>query len=161
MNQALKDAQTLYLLLQKHKDEFEKVLPEYSEMRVKEGHALSDLAMHLYCLDAQQQLRETVHMIVRGALHKWFPQWVAEHPQSMIGMSKYGLAHVYDHAYSLGIIQKHRAINHTVRQTYFEQTTGMVSKETYNRTKNGWKKWAAAVGGVAAAAAVAHVVGSN
>ena len=126
MNQALRDAQTLYLLLQKHDDKLSEVLPAFSQARVKEGNSLSDLAMHLYCMDTKQQLFETVHMIARSVLHKWFPKLVLNHPQNLIGRVDYGLSDVYDLATRLGIISKHRQINNRIRQEYFEQETGMV-----------------------------------
>jgi kynurenine 3-monooxygenase len=126
MNTALRDAQQFYLLLQKHKDDFTQVLPAFSEERVKEGNSLSDLAMHLYCMDTTQQMVETIHMVVRTTLHKWFPRLVQEHPQALIGLPEYKLCDVYDVAMQLGIMQKHRAINQKIRQEYFERSTGMV-----------------------------------
>lgn len=130
MNQALKDAQTLYLLLQEHKDNLSMVLPAYSEKRVKEGNALSDLAMHLYCMEPKQQLIATLHMLVRTKMHSWFPSLVLNHPQALIGLAHYGLSDVYDIATRLGIMSKHRRINDKIRQDYFEERTGMVVTKT-------------------------------
>jgi FAD binding domain len=129
MNTALRDAAIFYKLLQEQKDDFSKVLPSFSAERVKEGNSLTDLAMHLYCMDMKQQTLETIHLVVRVALHKMMPWLIADHPQNMIGRVKYNLSDVYQQATSLGIIQKHRRINHTIRQSYFEESTGMVTKE--------------------------------
>lgn len=128
MNTALRDASILYQLLNEHKDDMEQVLPAFSKMRVKEGNSLTDLAMHLYCMDTKQQAFETIHMIVRIALRKLLPWIVADHPQNMIGRVKFNLSDVYQQASSLGILQKHRRINDTIRLSYFEQKTGMVTK---------------------------------
>lgn len=125
MNTALRDAQALYKLLDEHNDDLEKVLPAFSEARVKEGNSLTDLAMHLYVLDDFHQLIETVHMVLRSFLAKYFP-FVTDHPQSFIGNPKYNLCDVYASAVKLGIIRKHRRINARVRRDYFERKTGMV-----------------------------------
>lgn len=126
MNTALRDAQKFYELLVKHGDDLDRVLPEYSTMRVKEGNALSDLALHLYCFDPTAQLVETLHMVVRGKLHGWFgPKIVSPHPQALIGDPQWGLADVYQLACDQGIIQKHRAINDRIRQEHFEVSSGM------------------------------------
>jgi len=54
MNTALRDAQIFHEILRENKDDLSLVLPLYSEARVKEGNALSDLAFNLYCLDTTQ-----------------------------------------------------------------------------------------------------------
>lgn len=130
MNQALKDAQTLYLLLQEHKDNLSMVLLSYLEKRVKEGNALTDLATHLYCTEPKQQLIATLHMLVRTKLHSLFPSLVLNHPQALIGRVGYGLSDVYDVATRLGVIPKHRRINDKIRQDFFEEHTGMVVTKT-------------------------------
>jgi kynurenine 3-monooxygenase len=127
MNTALRDAATFYELLKEHKDDFEAVLVEFSNKRVPEGNSLTDLAMHLYCMDTTQQFFETIHMVARSVLHKMVPYFVANHPQNMIGRVKYNLSDVYNQATKLGILNKHRRINNRIRQTYFEQTSGMIS----------------------------------
>ena len=154
MNQALKDAQTLYLLLQEHKDNLKLVLPAFSEKRVKEGNSLTDLAMHLYCMDTKQQLIETIHMLIRSKLHMWFPSLVLNHPQALIGRVDYGLADVYDVATRLGIISKHRSINGRIRREYFERETGMVV--TKKPSLNTMHKFMLLGGLVVAASAVAY-----
>jgi len=141
MNTALRDAQFLYQLIQEHKDNLVDVLPKFSELRVKEGNSLSDLALHLNCYDSKAQLMETLHMIVRGKLNLLFPSLVTPHPQAIIGMGKFNLSDVYQHAHSLGVIKKHRRINNEIRQAYFERETGMIEdtpifpKQRSNHTK--------------------------
>merc|ERR1711988_1388986 len=115
MNTALRDAQVFSEILSEKKDDFNKALPAFSEARVKEGNALSDLAMNLYCMDKTQQLKETIHMIVRGMLHSKFPSFVQEHPLSMIGRRGISLSEVYRQAVKLGIMRKQRAINDKIR----------------------------------------------
>lgn len=129
MNTALRDASIFYQLLQEHKDNIEQVLPAFSKMRVKEGNSLTDLAMHLYCLNTKQQLFESIHMVVRTTFHQLMPWLVSDHPQNMIGNCKFNLSDVYQQASRLGIIQKHRRINDSIRRTYFEETAGMTNKK--------------------------------
>lgn len=127
MNTALRDAQVFCDLLKEHKDDLSKTLPAFSEARVKEGNALSDLAYYLYSLNKTQQTIETLHMVVRTFLHSKLPSLIAEHPQSMIGRRGVALSEVYDRAVKLGIMKRHRATNDKVRMEYFEKTTGMVT----------------------------------
>ncbi|KAG7337482.1 kynurenine 3-monooxygenase [Nitzschia inconspicua] len=136
MNTALRDAAVFYNLLQQHKDDFSIVLPSFSQLRVKEGNSLTDLAMNLYCMDTKQQMVETIHMVVRTTLHKMIPNIIAEHPQNMIGRVKFNLSDVYQQATTLGIMQKHRRINDTIRHEYFEESTGMITKR-----RNGLRRW--------------------
>jgi len=153
MNQALKDAQSLYLLLQQHKDDFSVVLPAFSEARVKEGNSLTDLAMNLYCMDTKTQLVETLHSVIRTTLHKWFPKLFLNHPQALIGRTDVGLADVYDLATRLNIVPKHRRINDTIRQEYFEQQSGMVVTK---KGQKGFLQKTALLGALVAAGAVAY-----
>jgi kynurenine 3-monooxygenase len=130
MNTALRDAQKFYELLVAFDDDLDQVLPEYSNIRVREGNALSDLALHLYCFDTRTQLVETLHQVVRTTLHGWFgPRLVDPHPQALIGNPKYSLAELYQRASDQGIIQRHRAINDRIRQQHFELSTGMLSRK--------------------------------
>ncbi|CAB9518723.1 Kynurenine 3-monooxygenase [Seminavis robusta] len=155
MNTALRDAQVFYQLLQEHKDNLTEVLPEFSNKRVKEGNSLTDLAMHLYCMDTRQQLFETIHMIVRGALHKMLPSLILDHPQNMIGRVKFQLSDVYNRAKVVGVLDKHRRINAETRQAYFEKTNGMTSPETQAMTKGGWMSSKTLLSGAVVVAGVA------
>merc|ERR1719221_43180 len=126
MNTALGDAQIFDEILKESKDDLTAALPAFSEARVKEGNALSDLAYYLYCADKTHQTIETLHMVVRGVLHSKFPRLVDQHPQSLIGRRGVALSDVYDVAVKQGIITKHRAMNDKIRMQHFEQRTGMV-----------------------------------
>jgi kynurenine 3-monooxygenase len=152
MNTALRDAQIFYELLQEHKDDFTQVLPAFSGKRVKEGNSLTDLAMHLYCMDTKAQFVETLHMVVRSVLHSFMPSLVDNHPQAMIGLVKYNLRDVYEQATKLGIMKKHRRINNTIRQTYFEESTGMIPAR---KESNWYKPTIAVVAGLFAVAGAA------
>lgn len=134
MNTALRDAQVLSEILEEMEDDFDKALPAYSEARVKEGNALSDLAMHLYCMDKNQQLKETIHQMVRNFLHLKFPRFVLEHPFTMVGRRGVSLSECYEQAVKLGIMRKHRAINDLIRLEYFEKQTGMIKKSENSRS---------------------------
>jgi len=149
MNTALRDAASLYRILVQQEEKqveeaqssssidktlswdddqnLDRVLTEFSNQRVREGQSLTDLAFHLYCLDETAQGMETLHMIVRGALHGWFPSLVSPHPQMLIGNPQYDLRDVYQLAsQTLKIIPKHRAINDKIRQEYLEERLEMV-----------------------------------
>eukprot|EP00536_Pseudo-nitzschia_multiseries_P001433 jgi/Psemu1/250566/estExt_Genewise1Plus.C_180190 len=134
MNTALRDAQIFSEILEETKDDFEAALPAYSEARVKEGNALSDLALHLYCMDKKHQMIETIHMIVRGFLWTKFPRFIDEHPQAMIGRKGTALSEVYEMAVKQGIIHKHRHINDRIRQEYFECKSGMIQTQNMGRS---------------------------
>lgn len=126
MNTALRDAQIFSEILEETQDDFEKALPAFSEARVKEGNALSDLAMHLNCMDKTQQFIETIHMVVRSLLYPKFPRLIGEHPQTMIGRRGVALSDAYTQAVKQGIIRKHRVINDRIQMEYFERKSGMV-----------------------------------
>lgn len=147
MNQALKDAQALYHALEDAKDNLNEALPAFSTARVKEGNSLTDLAMHLYCIDTKHQLIETIHMVVRGVLHKWFPSIIDNHAQAFIGLTEYSLSDVYRLATQQGIIKKHRVINDRIRQDFFERECGMMLP----KHPSSWLWNAAVIGSLAVA----------
>lgn len=135
MNTALRDAQKLFELIVEYDDDWSKILPEYSKIRVPEGNSLTDLAFHLYCFDTTTQLIETFHQVVRSKLHMWFPKWVKNHPQAMIGQPNRSLTSVYQLSTELGIIPKHRRINNKIRQEYFEKQIGMIDNDDIKNKK--------------------------
>jgi len=55
MNTALADARILNDLLDLYNDDLADVLPAFSRMRVKEGHALTDLSAYQFSMDSWQQ----------------------------------------------------------------------------------------------------------
>merc|ERR1712183_155890 len=128
-NTALRDAQFFYNLIRKYNDNLADVLPEFSRLRVKEGNSLTDLAGNLYCLDTKAQMMETLHMVIRNKLNMIFPSIISPHPQAIIGMSKFTLAQVYQHAHAVGIFPKLRRINDEIRQSFFERECGMIDEK--------------------------------
>jgi len=126
MNQALKDAQVLCRLLKEHDHDFQTALPAFSEARVKEGNALTELSMHLSCFDTTTVVLETVHEIIRTKLHTWFPKWVDNHARALVGLRGYSLNDIYILAKKQGIIRKNRRINEHIRRDFFERQVGMM-----------------------------------
>ena len=130
MNTALRDAQKLYELLEMHNDDWDKVIPEYSKIRVPEGNALTDLALHLYCFDTKLGARTMIKSLIRSGLNKLFPWLVDPDCQAYIGQSGYNLADVYQKALEQGILSTHRATNDRIRQEFFERQTGMIKEKS-------------------------------
>lgn len=128
MNTALRDAQIFSEILEECGEDFDQALPAFSKARVKEGNALSDLALHLYCMDKNQQFKEIIHQTVRSWLHLRFPSIVLEHPFTMVGRRGIALSDCYERAVQLGVMRKHRAINDRIRLEYFEAETGMIKE---------------------------------
>jgi kynurenine 3-monooxygenase len=151
MNTALRDAQQLYELIDKYEDDLEQVLPEFSRIRVPEGNALSDLALHLYCFDTKVGAKTMLKGLVRGALNKLFPRLVEPDCQVYIGQSGYSLADVYQKATEQGIISIHRAVNERIRQEFFERQTGMI----VDKPKSSVWKYSLAISAVVAVCGVA------
>lgn len=156
MNTALRDAQIFSELLTETDDSFEKALPLFSKARVKEGNALTDLAMHLYCMDKTQQFKETIHQVVRGFLYSKFPRFVDEHPLTMIGRRGVALSDAYEQAVKQGITSKHMAINNKIRTEYFEQNSGMVKTASQNKSSSTKKSKLLFGAGLVAAAAYVY-----
>ena len=140
MNTALSDARAFHELLDKNKDDLSLVLPAFSEERVKEGNALTDLAFNMYCLNPRAQMVETLHMVVRTTLNKWLPFIISQHPQQMLGLTRFKLSDVYRHASKLGVIAKHRYLNDLTRRQFFEQQCGL----TPESKDSSWLKFAGA-----------------
>lgn len=129
MNTALADASALNRLLDKHGDDsWDTILPAFSEERVKEGQALSDLAFYLFSFNTKQQLRYLLEGMVRNALWKVFPSLVYPDPQTMIGLG-YKLSEVYHVTKKIGIIDSVHATNDTIRREYWEKKWGMVKED--------------------------------
>eukprot|EP00986_Skeletonema_menzelii_P010744 scaffold5364_cov156-Skeletonema_menzelii.AAC.7 len=152
MNTALRDAQKLYELLDKYDDDLDEVLPEYSRIRVPEGNALSDLAMHLYCFDTKVGARTMVKGLIRGGLNKLFPRFIDPDCQAYIGQTGYSLADVYQKATEQGILSTHRATNERIRQEYFERQTGMIVDKPKSSM---WKFFTLAISVAVAACGIA------
>ena len=132
MNTALGDASALNRLLDQHDDDWDTVLPAYSQERVKEGRALTDLAFFLFSMSVAQQIRNLVMAILRNFLSKMFP-FVWNDPQYMIGQGE-KLSVVYDRATRMGILPSVRYTNESIMRAHFEKESGMVT----TRPKGQW-----------------------
>ena len=66
MNTALADAAVLDRLLDEHDDDLAKVLPAFSEERVKEGNALSDLSHYATSFSSFQQVEILLYQVARA-----------------------------------------------------------------------------------------------
>jgi len=135
MNTALADACVLNELFDKYNDNIDQVLPEFSNLRVKEGNALTDLSFYTFSLSPWQQLSLLIRQNVRDYFHKKLPWLVDPYPMSEIpkGMK---LSVAYDKMTKLGIISSVRHANDTVMRNYFEKETGMVIEDNKK-----WRKW--------------------
>lgn len=131
MNTALGDAEVLDRLMDEFGDNLDEVLPAFSNERVKEGHALSDLSFYLFAMSKSLQARRFFGMVVRGFFHRHFPTLVENNPQSLVGEK---LSVVYDKSVKMGIIN--RSDNDRIIRTHFEMSTGMVSKNKSDFTSS-------------------------
>jgi len=131
MNTALADAEALNKLLDEYDDDWNAVLPKFSQERVKEGNALTDLSFHTFSLNGGQQLNMMVRRQIRTTLNKYFPRFVDPDPMNEItkGMK---LSEAYHRMNELGFIQKIRATNDRIMREHFEKTVGMVRDEKKN-----------------------------
>eukprot|EP00586_Coscinodiscus_wailesii_P001276 CAMPEP_0172487430 /NCGR_PEP_ID=MMETSP1066-20121228/16529_1 /TAXON_ID=671091 /ORGANISM="Coscinodiscus wailesii, Strain CCMP2513" /LENGTH=503 /DNA_ID=CAMNT_0013254047 /DNA_START=27 /DNA_END=1538 /DNA_ORIENTATION=+ len=129
MNTALADALCFNRLLDEYKDDIKVVLNEYSNERVKEGNALTDLSFYLFSLCGSQALKYVIYSVLRSYLSKWFPKLVLEDPQAVIGRKGVKLSQVYDMATQIGILQDIRSKNDYLRREYFEKRSGLMTHE--------------------------------
>jgi len=135
MNTALGDAHVFYDLLLKHEHDLKMVLPAFSEERVKEGNALTDLSFYLTSLDTKTTIRIQLEDVLREYLFKILPSgWIYRSPQAMVGTGM-KLSVVYDYAKKMGRFDKTRNMNDRIRREYFEEMTGMTKSKTSNLLK--------------------------
>lgn len=114
-------------LLHEHNDDWEAVLPMFSELRVKEGNALTDLSFHSFGLSAPTQLMILLRQNARRYMNKIFPSWLVElEPMNEIGKGM-KLSVAYDKMMQLGYMKYVRRENNEIMQAHFEKTTGMVT----------------------------------
>lgn len=128
MNTALEDAAVLNGLLDEYSEDWDAVLPVFSELRVKEGNALTELSFHSFSLSLPMQMSILFRQNVRRFLNNIFPVWLVE-PEPMLAISRgMKLSEAYDKMIQLGYLQKSKRINHDIMQEHFEKTTGMVKE---------------------------------
>jgi len=157
MNTALADAAALDRLLDEAKDDWSAVLPKFSQERVKEGHALTDLSFYTFSLSAGQQLVLMLRQNIRRTLHGMLPWLVDPDPMSEVskGMS---LSEAYHRMSKLGVIPRVRRVNDNIMRNHFEIESGMVRKEDAGIMK---KICSYGLPVAAAAAAGAFVLGGH
>eukprot|EP00550_Attheya_septentrionalis_P006853 CAMPEP_0198296104 /NCGR_PEP_ID=MMETSP1449-20131203/30989_1 /TAXON_ID=420275 /ORGANISM="Attheya septentrionalis, Strain CCMP2084" /LENGTH=510 /DNA_ID=CAMNT_0043996615 /DNA_START=148 /DNA_END=1680 /DNA_ORIENTATION=- len=126
MNTALADAAALNRLLDEHKDDWDKVLPAFSQERVKEGRALSDLAYYLFSMKPSQALKNVIVGGIRNQLYKIIPSMVYPDPNTSLGVGE-KLSVVYDQATKMGYLASVRATNDEIRRKWEEERLGMVT----------------------------------
>ena len=126
MNIALADAAALDELLDAHTDALDQVLPAFSEARVKEGNALTEISAYAFSRSPAQALRQILAQMVRGFLSKHLgPSLVAPEPMNELGMGA-KLSEMYAELVRIGRLPAVRAVNDATRRRHFELRTGMV-----------------------------------
>jgi len=127
MNTALADAAVLDELLDTHCDDWNKVLPDFSTERVKEGNALTYLAYYAYSSSATQATYMQVTGILRTLLNKYCGNMVVmADPMSLIPQGG-KLSVAYDQMVRLGRLPAVRKVMDKGRLRHFERMTGMVT----------------------------------
>mmetsp|Transcript_12279 Transcript_12279/g.35144 ORF Transcript_12279/g.35144 Transcript_12279/m.35144 type:complete len:525 (-) Transcript_12279:77-1651(-) len=125
MNTALADAAALNRLLDENKDDWTVVLPKFSEGRVKEGQALTDLSFYTFSLSARQQLSLMLRQNIRRTMHGIVPWLVDPDPMSEVSKGM-RLSEAYHRMSKLGVIPRVRKVNDGIMRDHFEKETGMV-----------------------------------
>lgn len=126
MNTALADASALNALLDEYMDDWSMVLPKFSEQRVKEGNALTDLSFYTFSLNPSTQIKLMIKAQIRQTLNSFFPWLVDPDPMNEIpkGMK---LSEAYDRMTKLGVIGRIRDENDSIMRDHFERSVGMVT----------------------------------
>ena len=125
MNHALGDAAALDEMLKAHPEDVPRALAAYSALRVKEGHALTDMADLIQSYDGVQNLMMTVRQMSRSVLHSLLPSYVAAEPYMAIGNGM-KLSDAYAELVRMGRIEAIRAKNAAIKQRHFAQVNGML-----------------------------------
>jgi len=135
MNTALADAVVLNNLLDEHNDNWDIVLPKFSEERVKEGNALTDLSFHTFSLCPKRQFQLMFGQLKRRTLNKFFPYFFDKDPMDDLAATGIQLSEAYDRMTKLGVIPKARYVNEKIMRDYFERKIGMVKDEDMGTMK--------------------------
>lgn len=79
MNAGFEDCFVLNALLNKHSDDWEKVLPEYQQMRKPDGDAIAELALHNF-VEMRDKVADPKFLLqkkIEARLHEQFPdKWI-------------------------------------------------------------------------------------
>lgn len=73
-NSALEDVMVLDSLLDRYSDDWTRVLPEYSQSRVADAHAVKELADHALPLTKGMFILFIIRLTINRILHRLFPQ---------------------------------------------------------------------------------------
>jgi kynurenine 3-monooxygenase len=84
MNTALADAAALNRMLDENNDDWDVVLPLFSQERVKEGHALTDLSFYTFSSSGRQQFSFMIRQTTRQTLNRWLPFLVDPDPMAEV-----------------------------------------------------------------------------
>ena len=125
MNTALADAAALNVLLDETKDNWDDVFEKYSQIRVKEGNALTDLSFYTFALSQAMQMKLMFGQAIRRKLHSLLPSIFSSDPMDDIARGG-KLSEAYHRMSQLGIIQKVRFANDKIIRDHFERSVGMV-----------------------------------
>ncbi|MEC4806886.1 MAG: FAD-dependent monooxygenase [Jaaginema sp. PMC 1079.18] len=73
-NSALEDVSLLNNLLDEYQDDWSQVLPQFSQKRVPEAHALHELSQYSFPRSKRLVLEFFLRLTLGRKLHQWFPQ---------------------------------------------------------------------------------------
>jgi kynurenine 3-monooxygenase len=140
MNTALADASALNKLLDTHADDWNTVLPAFSEERVKEGNALTEMSFNTFSLDGGMMMSIALRQNFHRFLNRFLPTWLLE--MEPLGEVTKGmkLSVAYDKMVQYGYMAKSRQMNDDIKRTYFELKTGMVKerKTSFGKITKFW-----------------------
>jgi len=142
MNTALADASALNNLLNVYNDDIEKVLLEFSKLRVKEGNALTALSFYTASKCPSQQLLLLIKENTWAFFHRRIPWLVGQHPMRAIYYKNVELSVVYDKMTKLGIIPSVRQVNDSILREHFEMESGMITSEDKKGARSVMKLYA-------------------
>ncbi|MBT9315287.1 FAD-dependent oxidoreductase [Leptothoe spongobia] len=74
-NSSLEDIQLINQLLDQFQDDWSQVLPQFSQQRVPEAHALKDLSDYSFPRSTPLIIEFFLRLTLGRKLHQWFPQW--------------------------------------------------------------------------------------
>jgi kynurenine 3-monooxygenase len=140
MNTALADASALNKLLDTHADDWNTVLPAFSEERVKEGNALTEMSFNTFSLDGGMMISIALRQNFHHFLNRFLPTWLLE--MEPLGEVTKGmkLSVAYDKMVQYGYMAKSRQMNDDIKRTYFELKTGMIKerKTSFGKITKFW-----------------------
>jgi kynurenine 3-monooxygenase len=133
INHALGDAAALDELFVEHGNDLSSVLPMYSSLRVKEGHALTEMAALIQSYDTGHSFRLTVRQAARTLGNKLMPSVVAPDPFAAIsnGMK---LSEAYAELHRMGRITAVRRKNSAIKQRHSEVALGLIQQPLERRS---------------------------